>query len=65
MIADRTQRTTDQALNFLGTAGLLALGSLPIAAGVRGAGQHAIFRSDPALALAAQERRHDALRSMP
>jgi len=36
---------------------LLALGSLALAAGVGGARQHAILGGDPALTLAAQERR--------
>ena len=52
------QRAADQPLDFLRPARLLALGRLAVAAGVGGARQHAIFGGDPALALAAQERRH-------
>ncbi len=52
------QRAADQPLDFLGAARLLALGRLAVAARVGGARQHAIFGGDPALALAAQERRH-------
>ena len=48
----------DQALDFLGAAGLLALGRLARGAGVGRARQHAVFGGDPALALAAQEGRH-------
>ncbi len=51
------QRAPDQPLDFLGPARLLALGRLAVAAGVGGAREHAIFGGDPALALAAQERR--------
>jgi hypothetical protein len=50
------QAAADQALDFLGAAGLLALGRLAGAARVRRARQHAVF-GDPALALAAQEGR--------
>src|SRR5690606_923012 len=51
----RAQTAPDQALDLLGAAALLALGSLACAAGVGGARQHAVFGGDPALALAAQE----------
>src|SRR5690606_34378818 len=51
----RAQAAPDQALDLLGAAALLALGSLACAAGVGGARQHAVFGGDPALALAAQE----------
>ena len=57
-VDDRAQRAADQPLDFLGAARLLALGRLAVAAGVGGAGQHAIFGRHPALALAAQEGRH-------
>jgi len=40
---------------------LLALGRLTIAAGVRGARQHAILGGHPAFALAAHEGRHAIL----
>ena len=50
----------DQALDFLGAAGLLAARGLAVAAGVGGARQHAVFGGHPALAGVAQERRHAA-----
>src|SRR3546814_9195829 len=48
----------DKTLNFLCSSRLLALRRLAGTAGVGGAGEHAIFRGDPAPSLAAQERRH-------
>ena len=50
----RPQGAADQALDFLRAARLLARRGLAPAAGVGGARQHAVFRRDPALALAAQ-----------
>src|SRR5690606_33620441 len=41
----------DQALDFLGPAGLLAACGLAVGAAVGGPGQHAVFGGDPALAL--------------
>jgi hypothetical protein len=55
------QAAADQALDFLGAAGLLALGGLARGARVGGARQHAVFGGDPALALAAQEAGHRLL----
>ena len=55
------QRAADQTLDFLGSARLLAPSRFPVAAGVGGAGQHAVFRGDPAEAGVAQERRHPGL----
>ena len=52
------QRATNQPLNLLGTAGLLAAGGLAVAAAVGGAGQHAVFGSDPTFTTAAFVRRH-------
>ena len=57
-VDDRAQATADQPLDLLRAARLLALGRLAVAAGVGRARQHAIFGGDPALALAAQERRN-------
>ena len=54
------QRAADQALDFLGAAGLLAARRLAVAAGMGGARQHAVFGGDPAQAGVAQERRHAA-----
>jgi hypothetical protein len=56
-VAHRAQGAADQALDFLGAAGLLAGGGLAAHAVMGGAGQHAIFRRDPALARALQEGR--------
>src|SRR5690606_36387351 len=55
------QRAADQALDLQGAPTLLATRGLAVAAGVGGAGQHAVFGGDPALALAAQESRHAVL----
>ena len=52
------QRAADEALDFLGTARLLAGCGFAATARMRGAGQHAVFASDPALALTAQPWRH-------
>ena len=57
-VGDGAQGAADQALDLLAAAGLLALRRLAPAAGVGGAGQHAVFGGDPALAAAAQEARH-------
>jgi hypothetical protein len=57
-IDHRPHRAADQALDFLGAARLLSLSRFAATAGVGGAGQHAVFRGHPALALAAQEARH-------
>src|SRR3546814_12078006 len=43
-----TQRATDQPLDFLSAAGLLALRGFAAAAVMRGARQHAVFGGDPA-----------------
>jgi hypothetical protein len=47
-IGHRAQAAADQALDFLGAAGLLALGRLAVGAGVGRARQHAVFGGDPA-----------------
>ena len=47
---DRAQRAADQALDFLGAAGLLAARGFAVAARIRGARQHAVFGGQPALA---------------
>ena len=52
------QAAPNQALDFLRAAGLLAARGFPVTPRMGGARQHAIFRRDPALALAAQEGRH-------
>ena len=57
-IGDRAQGAADQALDFLGAGRLLALGGFALATGMGGARQHAIFGRHPALAAAAQPRRH-------
>ena len=57
-VDDRPQRPSDQPLDFLRPPRLLALRRLARSAGMRRAGQHAVFRGHPTLALAAQERRH-------
>ncbi|MNT29307.1 hypothetical protein D3C72_1650390 [compost metagenome] len=54
----RAQAAPDQALDFLGAAGLLATGRLAAHAAVGRARQHAVFGGDPALALALQEAGH-------
>jgi hypothetical protein len=56
-VHDGSQTATDEALDFLRAAGLLAAGGFPVAACVGRAGQHAVLCRDPALALAPQERR--------
>ena len=53
----RASERPDQALDFLGAAGLLARRRLAPHALMGGAGQHAIFRRHPALAGALQEGR--------
>jgi DNA invertase Pin-like site-specific DNA recombinase len=60
-VRDGAERAADQALDLLGTAGLLAAGGLAVAPRVGGARQHAVFGGDPALPLAAQEGWHLAL----
>ena len=60
-VGDGAQGPADQPLDFQGAAGLLAAGGLAVAAGMGGAGQHAVFGGDPARAGAAQEGRHPAL----
>jgi hypothetical protein len=57
-IGDRAQAAADQALNFLGAAGLLAFRRFARRARVGGARQHAVFGGHPAGALAAQKTRH-------
>src|SRR5690606_37781344 len=52
------ERAADETLDFLGTAGLLALRCLPLHALGGRARQHAIFGGDPTLAPAAQPGRH-------
>ena len=56
-IEHRAQRAADQALDFLCASGLLAARGFAVAAGVRGARQHAVFGREPALAAVAQKRR--------
>ncbi len=51
-IEHRAHRAADQALDFLRAAALLAAGGFPVAAGVRGARQHAVFGRHPAFAAA-------------
>src|SRR5690606_16269615 len=55
------QRAADQALDLKRAAALFAAGGLAVAAGVGGAGQHAVFGGHPAFALAAQEAGHAVL----
>ena len=50
----------NQALDFLGTAGLLAASRLTVAARMSGPWQHAVLGGDPPQAGIAQERRHAA-----
>src|SRR3569832_124413 len=57
-VYDGAQRAAYEALNLLGATGLLALGRFTIHAATSGTRQHAIFRRDPALILAAQVCRH-------
>ena len=57
-IDHRTQRAADEALDFHGAPLLFATRGFAHGALVRGARQHAVFRRDPALVFAAQERRH-------
>ena len=52
-----TQRSSDQSLNFQRAATLFTTGRFPRHAASRGTRQHAVFRCDPAFALAAQKRR--------
>ena len=52
------QGATNQALDFNRAATLFAPGGFTAHAAAGRAGQHAIFGGDPALALAAQKRRH-------
>jgi hypothetical protein len=52
------QRAADQALDFLGAAGLLAARGFAVHARVRRARQHAVFGRHPALPFALQEARH-------
>jgi hypothetical protein len=54
-VGHRAQRATDQALDFLRAATLLALGRLASGTRVRRARQHAVFGGDPALSAAAQK----------
>ena len=56
-IRDSAERTPDQALDFLRAARLLAARGFPVTPRMGCARQHAIFRRDPALALAAQKGR--------
>src|SRR5690606_18516153 len=56
-VDDSAQAAADQTLYFLGAAGLLALCSFTLHAAASGTWQHAVFRRNPALVLAAQERR--------
>jgi hypothetical protein len=51
-VKHRAHRAADEALDFLRAAALLAAGGFAVAAGVRGAGQHAVFGGDPAFAAA-------------
>ena len=57
-IHHRAQAASDQALDFLGASGLLALGGFPAHAFTGGARQHAVFRGDPAFAAAPFMRRN-------
>src|SRR3989344_5591662 len=57
-VKHRAQAAADKALDLLRAAGLLAARGLAVAAGVGGAGQHAVFGRDPALAAAALVGRH-------
>ena len=52
----RAQRAADQALDFLGTAGLFAGRRFAAHAAGGGGGQHPVFGGYPTLAFAAQER---------
>src|SRR5690606_35041159 len=56
-----TQAAADQALDLEGAAALLAARGFAVAAGMSGAGQHAVLGRDPTLALAAQEGGHPVL----
>ena len=56
-VDDGAQAAADQALDFLGAAGLLAGRRFAPHAVMGGARQHAVFRRHPALAGAAQETR--------
>ena len=53
-----TQGAADQALDFLGAAGLLALGGFTAHTAGGGGGEHAIFGGYPALIFAAQKGRN-------
>ena len=57
-IGDGAKRTPDQPLDLLRAAGLLAGRRLAAGALCGGAGQHAVFRRDPALATALEPWRH-------
>ncbi|MNV73049.1 hypothetical protein D3C71_1661790 [compost metagenome] len=52
------QAAADQALDFLRAAALLAARGFAVTARMRRARQHAVFRRDPAFALALQKRRY-------
>src|SRR6185312_14230900 len=54
-------RSADEALDLLRSAALLAACGLARRARVGRAGQHPVFRGDPTLILAAQERGHGVL----
>ena len=53
-----TQRAADQALDFQGAATLLATAGFALVTLTGGARQHAVFGSQPTLALAFEEARH-------
>src|SRR5262249_7622521 len=57
----RPQRTTDQALDLVGTAALSAAGGLALGAGAGRAREHAVFGRHPAAPAVAQERRPASL----
>src|SRR5699024_9562395 len=57
-VDDGAQAATDQPLDFLSAAGLLALCGLTAAPGVRGTRQHRVFGCDPAFTLAAEKWRY-------
>src|SRR5579883_632086 len=54
----RPQAAPDEPLDLLGAAALLAACGFPVGAGMRGAGQHAVFGGNPAPSRVAQEGRH-------
>jgi len=57
-IEHRTHGAADQALDFLRAAALFAACGLAVAAGMGGAGEHAVFSRHPALAAAFFVARH-------